>query len=325
MKKSTSLVMSCALLVIALVLSLFTQQSATAADNSPGTACKKLGATANSGTFTVECKKVSGKLVWAKVVVKPTTNNDQSSESELAALRLQVQELMSSVLSLTQRLADSETQLAKYKTPGSSSSAGTTVPSTGSELKCVVGGSCPIGSTGPGGGVIFYDAGTQQSWGRYLEFAPEGWSGNTSDPTAAWCNITTVNFTETIKDDIQKATVGNEVGKGKANTNLMLIGCKTGAAVLAHTYSGGSKSDWFLPSRAELNEMCKYARSQPTGNPVSDCTPDGVLRGGFASKNYWSSSEEATKTNSGQNFGEGFVLGGYSKAALFYVRPIRAF
>lgn len=105
----------------------------------------------------------------------------------------------------------------------------------------------------------------------------------------------------------------------------MAVGCKTGAAILALAYKGGGKSDWFLPSRAELNELCKYARNQPTGNPISDCTPDGDLRSGFASKNYWSSSEESAKTNSGQNFGEGFVLGGYSKAALFYVRPVRAF
>lgn len=293
---------------------------ATAADNSPGTACKKLGASATSGSMSVECTKVANKLVWAKVIIRTLPGADASMVEELASLKAQVETLMSSVLSLTQRLAESDAKLTSI-----SGKAGTGSQTSSSSEKCTAGGSCAIGSTGPGGGIVFYDAGSQKSWGRYLEFAPEGWSGNKTDPTAPWCNITTVNFAETINDATQKASIGTEIGKGRANSKLMSIGCKTGAGILALAYKGGGKDDWFLPSRAELNELCKFARNQPTGNPISDCTPDGVLNGGFASKNYWSSSEEAAKTNSGQNFGEGFVRGGYSKAALFYVRPVRAF
>jgi hypothetical protein len=46
---------------------------------------------------------------------------------------------------------------------------------------------CVVGDTGPGGGVVFYDAGVRLSWGRYLEAAPAGWVENpvTAPPTLA--------------------------------------------------------------------------------------------------------------------------------------------
>jgi hypothetical protein len=120
-----------------------------------------------------------------------------------------------------------------------------------------------------------------------------------------------VHFAESITDVSLKATVGVEIGKGKANTNLMLAGCRSGAGHAAMEYRGGGQSDWYLPSRDELNELCKYAKFWPTGTgtdcptkpecaPLATlCTSIGTLREGFSAAfpySYWSSSETDSKT-----------------------------
>ena len=103
-----------------------------------------------------------------------------------------------------------------------------------------------IGDTGPGGGIIFYDAGSQQSWGQYLEAAPANWDGtnDSEDPYVQWgCRGTS----------IQTATA---IGTGAANTSAIIAGCSgTTAASTARAYAGGGKSDWYLPSRDELEQM----------------------------------------------------------------------
>ena len=216
---------------------------------------------------------------------------------------------------------------------------------------CIPNSNCPLGSTGPGGGIVFYDAGSQQSWGRYLEVAPAGWSGSATDPAKVWCNVTNVHFAESITDVAVKATVGVEIGKGKANTNLMLTGCSSGAGHLARAYRGGGQSDWYLPSRDELNEMCKYAKFLPTGMgsdcptkpeclPLATlCKSIGTLREGFSAAypyDYWSSSETDSKTYKNSVWVQllhSASLGTTNKskpnpdgpkASLGYIRPIRA-
>jgi hypothetical protein len=190
---------------------------------------------------------------------------------------------------------------------------------------CFSGINCKIGNTGPGGGIIFFDAGKKQSWGRYLELAPNGWSGTPSDPSAPWCNETELFLTSGITSPTLKVMVGAEIGKGKANTDLMTTYCTWGAAVISRAYKGGAKSDWYLPSAGELNEICKFAHFQITGDPKVVCAESRVRRSGFESYWYWSSYETEPQFASLQNFTLGEPSGGGAKKALCRVRPVRAF
>ena len=73
----------------------------------------------------------------------------------------------------------------------------------------------------------------------------------------------------------------------------------------------GGYSDWFLPSKDELNEIYVNLYSQ------------GI--GGFASDSYWSSTEY----NNGSAWKQHFLNGGDQsnggKDSGYYVRAIRAF
>ncbi len=112
---------------------------------------------------------------------------------------------------------------------------------TAAALTCATGGACAVGDTGPGGGKVFYDAGSVQSWGRYLEAAPANATSTT------WCNNTSTALT---------GTFSRAIGSGAMNTYLMLDGCTSGAAYNATGYSNNGYSDWFLPSILDLGQMC---------------------------------------------------------------------
>ncbi len=153
-----------------------------------------------------------------------------------------------------------------------------------------------IGDTGPAGGIVFHitDGGLhgleaaavvdQETHVTYLVSAQWGCSGALI-PGAA----------------------GTAVGTGAQNTADIIAGCdETSAASVAAAHGPG----WFLPSRDELNLL--YAQK------VS-----GVV-GGFASNNYWSSSQNNSNNVWNQNFNNG-NQNNNNKNNTLRVRAVRGF
>jgi hypothetical protein len=172
--------------------------------------------------------------------------------------------------------------------------------------------------TGPGGGIVFYYSAeaftsTGSACGtncHYLEAAPS------DQGTPAWCSNTSTLLNVTATG----------IGSGMANTTTADSTCTSGAIQVAADYTNNSLSDWFLPSRYELNELCKYARN--TGQAAGGGTrcsggSDATLRG-FASFFYWSSSENVANVAWYQEFYNGLQYGTY-KTNTPSVRPVRAF
>ncbi len=199
--------------------------------------------------------------------------------------------------------------------PGGSGPAGPAGPAgtngTNATLTCAQGGTCEIGNTGPGGGIVFYVSNTPNTaetpW-RYMEAAPNTWSGGVADPTMKWCSNTT-NFAASLITGSTASKITSEgVGKGFYNTKVMLGSCTYGAANMAASYNGGGKSDWFLPSYYEMY----FLKEQKTAV------------GGFNSGIYWTSSELYADI-AWFHIMVGGSASSEGKIDTFYVRPVRAF
>ena len=225
---------------------------------------------------------------------------------------------------------------------------------------CANGGTCVVGDTGPGGGIVFYvSAANFTSTGsdcnttcKYLEAAPTDQSNSIVwATTAAACynnDGTTSNnncqggsiYSGDHNTQWLSAGASQAIGMGMANTNQIYSRLTTVGAAATNTYAAGTawaytnngKTDWHLPSYNEINELCKYARTQTTGNTAITCANTGSLRASFSAAEYYSSSEfTCCLLASGnawfQNFGNG-VLGrdnGGGKAGTDSARAIRAF
>ena len=156
-----------------------------------------------------------------------------------------------------------------------------------------------------GGGIIAYIL--QSGDPGYISGETHGLIAATADQSTGiiWA-ITAYHY------NLVPGGTGTAIGTGLANTNKVISQNGAGttyAAGLARAYTGGGYSDWYLPSKDELAKL--YAMK--------------VLGfGGFASNDYWSSSEYSAIYAWLQNFSNGYQNYHY-KYMPYYVRAVRAF
>lgn len=154
------------------------------------------------------------------------------------------------------------------------------------------GGPYQISNTGPAGGIVFY---ITNGGLNGLEAAPVDQSNG-----VIWgC----------YGVDIAGA-YGTEVGTGNANTVAIVNGCSEPnfAAKAAADYIYNGYSDWFLPSKDELDLLYQQRN----------------VVGGFTSNSYWSSTENDVYGAWNKNFNNGAPYG-YLKNPMLPVRAVRAF
>ena len=161
-----------------------------------------------------------------------------------------------------------------------------------------------IGSTGPGGGVVFYvstsgfasDGSACGTSCHYLEVS------RTDLAMSAWCS--------TISS--LAGTTGTRIGTGFSNTrNMISGGCTSGAGVAARAFSGGGLSDWFLPSEDELKAL------QAVRATVGGCATGAYYSSTQGGVNAWDKAKFSDLTEQ--------LNGTVPKWSLRKARPVRAF
>jgi len=169
-----------------------------------------------------------------------------------------------------------------------------------------------IGDIGPAGGYIFYVKDNYSNNWRYLEAAP-------FDAGKSVWGFNGLNVEGT----------GTGIGAGKRNTQIILAADNLygKAAQLCRDYRHNNFSDWFLPSRDELNLMLKNLKSNGLGDFNTENDRPGPFY--YPSSQYWSSSQYSNE--SAWNDSKFYEQPGlYSsdndkKTNTKIVRPVRAF
>ena len=120
---------------------------------------------------------------------------------------------------------------------------------------------------------------------------------------------------------VTTGATGTAVGTGADNTTTIISvqgATETSyAAGLARAYTGGGYTDWFLPSKDELNKMY-------TNRATINTTAAANSGSDFANNYYWSSSEIDNYFAWFQNFNNG-AQSYFNKDPTYDVRAVRAF
>jgi hypothetical protein len=168
--------------------------------------------------------------------------------------------------------------------------------------------------------------------------APSSWNTG-SDPLRLFADN---NLSPTA---VQEAAIGIGYKNSLAIIAAGYSNPATYAAKLSRDYSGGGKSDWYLPSKDELNQMCKWVKNQ-TGTPdATVCASAGTLNSGVGAAGFSDLDEKGnvdpvddeevgywSSTNSSNIYAAWYQIfrtgaqatQGYQANSRF-VRPIRAF
>ena len=221
---------------------------------------------------------------------------------------------------------------------GATGAAGASSP-TGFTARSVCGSNgttlCAVGVQGPGGGTIVYvDSTNEMPEYDYLEVAPADASSS-----VAWAT-TTMKCGSAASADCQTGFLSDAgtaldylgLGTGRAATAAIVARHNAGgvakteyAAGIADAYTTATASDWFLPSRDELNEVCKFARNTDQVAGADIVCAGGALRDGFSTAGYYWSSSEIDDYMAWDHLFEPNIQSASSKVKSFPVRPVRAF
>lgn len=206
------------------------------------------------------------------------------------------------------------------------------------DVSCMNGDTCAVGETGPGGGRVFYVNASGFSCGpilaltcNYLEFAPASWNaadGYFTFSTSSNKNIS-VNPANGITADVNPNNTITGIGRGYINSNNIVAQGNglTTAAGKARAYTGSGRNDWYLPTYAEITQLCKYLSNQVGTPDATRCTGISTSVLGFRVESYWTSSEKDSGNSWLLNFNSAYSSQDYTqvKDANINVRPIRAF
>ncbi len=147
---------------------------------------------------------------------------------------------------------------------------------------------CAVDAMGPGGGRVFYDAGSVQPWGRFLEVAPQAWGpdGLSACPDCGAAPGVTKESSDGLFYPCRRGSTvlalpgeagdtPGAIGDGRRNTELLLqtpecVNGTDSAVTVAAGYRGGGLADWYLPSEDELRALCRYTGRNAIGGFWSD-------------------------------------------------------